>query len=130
VGEEARLAPSPLAADVWKMSISVREIFPPDAPEAEALAEACRRVFDPELPVDVWALGLIRSIEVEPFGRVVVEMALTSPGCPSAQALPDAVRRACEAVVGDGRVSVLVRLDPPWDASWVEADARLALGLP
>ena len=104
--------------------------MPKDAPEGADLIAACRTVCDPELPIDVWALGLIRSVEVEPFGRVVVEMALTSPGCPSAQKLPDAVRRACENVVGEGRVSVLVRLDPPWDPSWVEEDARLALGFP
>jgi metal-sulfur cluster biosynthetic enzyme len=107
-----------------------RRLIPEDAPEGPALIAACREVFDPELPIDVWALGLIRSIEVEPFGRVVVEMALTSPGCPSAQDLPAAVRRACEAVAGEGRVSVLVRFDPPWDSSFVEEDARLALGLP
>ena len=104
--------------------------MPKDAPEGADLIAACRTVFDPELPIDVWALGLIRSIEIEPFGRVVIEMALTSPGCPSAQKLPDAVRRACENVVGEGRVSVLVRFDPPWDPSWVEEDARLALGFP
>lgn len=112
------------------MDAPCRRVVPEDAPEGADLIAACRTVFDPELPIDVWALGLIRSIEVEPFGRVVVEMALTSPGCPSAQKLPDAVRRACENVVGEGRVSVLVRFDPPWDPSWVEEDARLALGFP
>lgn len=112
------------------MDAPCRRVAPEDAPEGADLIGACRTVFDPELPVDVWALGLIRSVEIEPFGRVVVEMALTSPGCSSAQELPDAVRRACEDVVGEGRVSVLVRFDPPWDPSWVEEDARLALGLP
>lgn len=106
-----------------------RDIIPADAPERSALISACRKVFDPELSIDVWSLGLIRSIEVEPLGRVIVEMALTSPGCPAARELPDAVRRACEEVVGVGRVTVWVRFDPPWDPSWIEEDVRLVLGL-
>lgn len=94
-----------------------------------AVINAIATVYDPEIPVDIYQLGLIYAIEIEEPGRVKIEMTLTAPACPSAQELPEAVRLAVSSVEGVSDVQVEVVWDPPWDPSRMSDDARLALNM-
>ena len=94
-----------------------------------AVVDAISGVYDPEIPVNIYELGLIYAIDIEDDGRVKVEMTLTAPGCPSAQELPDQVREAVLAVDGVKDVTVETVWDPPWDPSRMSDDARLQLNM-
>lgn len=96
--------------------------------EAQVI-EALRTCFDPEIPVNVYELGLIYGIEVDPSGGVEVRMTLTSPNCPAAGTLPGEVREKVRTIPGvtDARVEVV--FDPPWDQSRMSEAAKLELGL-
>jgi FeS assembly SUF system protein len=96
--------------------------------EREVVA-ALRTCFDPEIPVDIYELGLIYDVSVGADGAVGIRMTLTSPGCPAAQELPAEVERTVRAVPGvtDARVEVV--FDPPWDSCKMSDAARLQLGL-
>ena len=95
----------------------------------EGVIAAIKTVFDPEIPVDIYELGLIYAIELGEDGRVKVEMTLTTPSCPSAQELPAQVEEAVRAVPGVTDVLVEVVWDPPWDQSRMSEDSRLALNM-
>ena len=88
-----------------------------------------KTVFDPEIPVDIYELGLIYAVEIADDGKVKVEMTLTTPSCPSAQELPAQVEEAVRMVPGVSDVEVEVVWDPPWDQSRMSEDARLALNM-
>lgn len=94
-----------------------------------AVLEAICTVFDPEIPVNIYELGLIYAVEIGEAGAVKVEMTLTAPGCPSAQELPEQVHNAIAALPGVGRVDVLTVWDPPWDPSRMSDEARLQLNM-
>jgi len=96
--------------------------------EAE-VTEALRNCFDPEIPVNIYELGLIYEVKVEPSGAVAIRMTLTSPNCPAAQSLPGEVRERIKAIPGVTDVSVDVVWDPPWDPSRMSEAARLQLGM-
>jgi FeS assembly SUF system protein len=96
--------------------------------EAEVI-EAMRNVFDPEIPVNIYELGLIYEVKVEPTGAVAVRMTLTSPSCPAAQSLPGEVRERIKAIPGVTDVSVDVVWDPPWDPNRMTEAAKLQLGM-
>jgi FeS assembly SUF system protein len=98
-------------------------------PTEDALIAACATVYDPEIPVNIYELGLIYVIDIQDDGQVKVEMTLTAPGCPSAQELPEQVRDAVLAVPGVAGCDVDVVWDPPWDPSRMTEDARLALNM-
>ncbi len=98
-------------------------------PSEEALIAACASVYDPEIPVNIYELGLIYTIDINDAGEVKVEMTLTAPACPSAQELPEQVRDAILAVPGVATCDVEVVWDPPWDQSRMTEDARLALNM-
>lgn len=103
----------------------------PDEPLAErtAVEEALREVYDPEIPVNIYDLGLIYSLEIAQDGTVEATMTLTAPACPVAGTLPGEVARAIAGVPGTGEVTVTLTWDPPWDKDKMSEDARLALGL-
>jgi len=84
--------------------------------------------FDPEIPVNIYDLGLIYGIKVDPSGAVEIQMTLTSPNCPSAQELPMEVEAKVRAIPGVTAVKVDVVFDPPWDPSKMSEAARLELG--
>lgn len=98
-------------------------------PSEDALIAACASVFDPEIPVNIYELGLIYAIDIDDAGAVKVEMTLTAPACPSAQELPEQVRDAILTVPGVTACDVDVVWDPPWDQSRMSEDARLALNM-
>ncbi len=104
---------------------------PPPAPKVseDAVISMLKTVFDPEIPVDIYELGLIYAVEIEDDGRVKVEMTLTTPSCPSAQELPSQVEESIRMVPGVTDVQVEVVWDPPWDQSRMSEDARLAMNM-
>lgn len=97
--------------------------------DEEKVIEMLKTVFDPEIPVDIYELGLIYAVEIADDGKVKVEMTLTTPSCPSAQELPGQVEEALRLVPGVTDVQVEVVWDPPWDPSRMSEDARLALNM-
>ena len=91
--------------------------------------DALKTVFDPELPVDIYELGLVYAIEIGDDGSVKVEMTLTTPACPSAQELPAMAEEAVRLVPGVTDCKVEIVWDPPWDQSRMSEDARLGMNL-
>lgn len=90
---------------------------------------ALKTVYDPEIPADIYEIGLIYKIEIADDRRVTVDMTLTTPNCPSAQELPKMVENAVASVPGVGEVKVNVVWDPPWDPSRMTDEARLTLNM-
>lgn len=103
----------------------------PDEPLAERIAveNAMREVYDPEIPVNIYDLGLIYRLDIAEDGKIDVLMTLTAPACPVAGTLPGEVARAIASVPGTGEVTVTLTWDPPWDKDKMSEDARLALGI-
>ncbi len=93
------------------------------------VVDALATVFDPEIPVNIYELGLIYDIDVTGAGEVRIRMTLTSPSCPSAQTLPHEVEYKVGRIPGVTDVSVEVVWDPPWDPSRMTEAARLELGM-
>jgi len=98
-------------------------------PTEDALLAAIATVYDPEIPVNIYELGLIYAVEIDDANAVKVEMTLTAPGCPSAQELPVQVQDAVMAVPGVTSCTVDTVWDPPWDPSRMTEEARLALNM-
>jgi FeS assembly SUF system protein len=98
-------------------------------PSEDALIEAIATVYDPEIPVNIYELGLIYTVEISDEGAVEVEMTLTAPACPSAQELPEQVQQAVLAVPGVTSCHVETVWDPPWDPSRMTEEARLQLNM-
>ena len=103
------------------------------APEHDQLKDdlvaALKTVFDPEIPVDIYELGLIYRLDVDPERNIEVDMTLTAPGCPVAGDMPGWVENAVSSVPGVGQVKVNLVFDPPWDPSRMSDEARLALNM-
>ncbi len=95
----------------------------------DAVINAIATVYDPEIPVNIYELGLIYAVEISDAGNVRVEMTLTAPACPSAQELPEMVRDAIAKIDGVGDVSVDTVWDPPWDPSRMSEEAKLSLNM-
>jgi FeS assembly SUF system protein len=93
------------------------------------VVDALRGVYDPEIPLNIYELGLIYGIDVDPSGSVTVRMTLTAAGCPAAQVLPCEVEQRVRALPGVTGVAVDLTFDPPWDPSRMSEAARLQLGL-
>ena len=93
------------------------------------LVAALKTVYDPEIPVDIYELGLIYRLEVDDDRNVEVDMTLTAPGCPVAGDMPGWVENAVSSVPGVGQVKVKLVFDPPWDMSRMTDEARLALNM-
>ncbi len=91
--------------------------------------EAISSVYDPEIPVNIWELGLIYELRVEPSGAILVRMTLTAPACPSAQTLPGEVESRIRAVEGVTDVRVDVVWEPAWTPDRMSEAAKLQLGM-
>ena len=90
---------------------------------------ALKTVYDPEIPSDIYELGLVYKIDIADDRAVTVEMTLTTPNCPSAQELPTMVENAVASVPGVGEVKVNIVWDPPWDPSRMSDEARALLNM-
>ena len=109
------------------------------APQAEETAdngmtlrdkviEALKTVYDPEIPVDIYELGLIYEINVYPINNVYILMTLTSPSCPAAEVIPDEVQAKVKAIPGVNDVKVEITFDPPYSQEMMSEAAKLQLG--
>ena len=98
-------------------------------PLKNAIIEALKKVYDPEIPVNIYDLGLIYHISIDPQGLVKIEMTLTSPDCPVAQTFPGIVENAVNNVAGVSEVQVELVWDPPWSSENMSAAAKLHLGI-
>ncbi len=99
----------------------------PEALEGRVV-EALKTCYDPEIPVDIYELGLIYKVEIEDEQRVAITMTLTSPMCPVAEILPGEVETRVRAVEGVSAAAVELVWDPPWNPSMMSEAARLELG--
>ena len=94
-----------------------------------ALVEAVSKVFDPEIPVNIYELGLVYALEADTNANVQVRMTLTAPACPAAQTIPIEVERRLREVDGVNEVKVKIVWDPPWTREKMSEAAKLSLGL-
>ncbi len=95
----------------------------------DGVVTALKTVYDPEIPADVYEIGLIYKIDIAGDRAVTVDMTLTTPNCPSAQELPKMVENAVASVPGVGEVKVNIVWEPPWDPSRMSDEARLVLNM-
>jgi FeS assembly SUF system protein len=99
-----------------------------DHPLYEQVVEACRTVYDPEIPVNIFDLGLVYTVAISPENDVDIIMTLTAPGCPVAGEMPGWVSDAVEPLAGVKSVNVRMTFDPPWGMDMMSDEARLELG--
>lgn len=99
-----------------------------DHPLYEPICEACRTVHDPEIPVNIFDLGLIYTVEIDDASNVAIKMSLTAPGCPVAGEMPGWVQDAVEPIPGVQSVSVELVWEPQWGMDMMSDEARLELG--
>lgn len=93
------------------------------------IVKALKTVYDPEIPADIYELGLIYRVDIAEEGFVEIDMTLTAPGCPVAGEMPVWVKNAVSAVPGVSEVKVNMVFDPPWDQSRMSDEARVALDM-
>jgi FeS assembly SUF system protein len=114
--------PAPVAVDD-------DEVLDAYEPLRNDIIAALKTVYDPEIPSDIYELGLIYSIDIDAERNVAIAMTLTAPGCPVAGEMPKWVENAVNAVPGVSNTSVVMTFDPPWDQSRMSDEARLALNM-
>ena len=130
---EAQVAQTPSDADDVPAESIDETATPEISPEMQALTEeivgALKSVYDPEIPVDIYELGLIYRVEVTDDRDVNIDMTLTAPGCPVAEHMQVWVQDAVSALDGIGDVKVSMVFEPPWDPSRMTDEARVALNM-
>ena len=94
----------------------------------QEIIQVLKKIFDPEIPVDIWELGLIYEVKINEEGNVYIKMTLTSPACPVAGSLPPEVKEKVQKVKGVKDVVVDLVWDPPWDKEMMSEEAQLELG--
>jgi FeS assembly SUF system protein len=120
------------AADPPAEAALAPDAAPPDGELArltDDVIAALKTVYDPEIPSDIYELGLIYKIDIADDRAVTIDMTLTTPNCPSAQELPTMVENAVASVAGVGEVKVNIVWDPPWDPSRMSDEARAMLNM-
>jgi FeS assembly SUF system protein len=124
-------APGIAASDEQSKDSSTASALPPEEIErlTNEIVAALKTVYDPEIPADIYELGLIYKVEIDDDRNVVVNMTLTAPGCPVAGEMPIWVENAVNAVPGIAGTKVNIVFDPPWDQSRMSDEARLAVGM-
>ncbi len=124
--------------DVWSLGVK-REPLSPHLPLQQSLSEpegleaqvidGLRNIYDPEIPVNIYDLGLIYDLDVTPSGQVHIRMTLTAPNCPVAQSFPEMVQAALRWIPGVTDVEVELVWEPPWNQERMSEAARLQLGM-
>jgi FeS assembly SUF system protein len=124
---DTKAAEQPTTAAVAQPGSSI----PPEQLEqlTADIVAALKTVYDPEIPADIYELGLIYKIDVDDDRNIAIDMTLTAPGCPVAGEMPTWVENAVAAVPGVGQVKVTLTFDPPWDKDRMSDEAKLALGM-
>ncbi len=121
-----------MPVDLVKLATDGRpELESGDGPEGlrDRVIEALQTVHDPEIPVNIYELGLIYRLDIDADGRVAIDMTLTAPNCPVADLIPDQVMEAVQEVDGVQAADVNLVWEPVWDPSRMSEEARLALGI-
>ena len=95
----------------------------------QQVIDVIKTCFDPEIPVDIWELGLIYEIRIDPGNDVFVKMTLTSPACPVAETLPVEVEQKIKAIPDVNNAKVEITFDPPWDKEMMSEEAKMELGM-
>ena len=95
----------------------------------QRVIEALQTIYDPEVPVNIYEMGLIYGVDLDPLGNASVSMTLTAPNCPAAQSLPMEVEEKVRAVDGVNDVHLEIVWEPPWDPSLMSDAAKLQLGM-
>ena len=105
--------------------------IPPDdlARMTDDIVAALKTVYDPEIPVDIYELGLIYKVDIDDDRNVAIDMTLTAPGCPVAGDMPGWVENAVSSVPGVQAVKAQIVFDPPWDHSRMSEEARMAMNM-
>ena len=115
------------------IDVSGAPVTPPTDEEIARITEdvigQLKSVYDPEIPVDIYELGLIYKVELEDDRLLKVDMTLTAPGCPVAGEMPEWVREACEVVAGVRKCEVSMTFDPPWTMDRMSDEAKLELNM-
>jgi FeS assembly SUF system protein len=136
--DDNKAAPTPVAADPAveaPLAPNSEAGKPAGLPEGELarltddVIGALKTVYDPEIPADIYEIGLIYRVDIADDRAVTVDMTLTTPNCPSAQELPVMVENAVASVAGVGEVKVNIVWDPPWDPSRMSDEARAVLNM-
>ena len=122
--------PETTPAPTATLAADATDAAPADPSDVEnGIVDALKTVFDPEIPVNIYELGLIYDVDVQDGGHVQVKMTLTSPGCPVAGSLPGEVKAKVENVPGVTSADVELVWDPSWNPSMMSEAARLQLGM-
>ena len=118
-------------AEIKANPMETLSALPPEETErlTTEIIAGLKTVFDPEIPADIYELGLIYKVDIADDRTVTVDMTLTTPNCPSAQELPLMVENAVSSVAGVGPVNVNIVWDPPWDQSRMSDEARATLNM-
>lgn len=94
----------------------------------DKIVAVLKTIFDPEIPVDIYELGLIYEVRISKEGVVEIDMTLTSPNCPVAESLPKDVKEKVEGIDGVSEAHINIVFDPPWDKDMMSEEAKLELG--
>lgn len=94
----------------------------------DKIVDTLKTIYDPEIPVDIYELGLIYEVKISKEGLVDIDMTLTSPNCPVAESLPNDVKQKVESIEGVSEAHVHIVFDPPWDKDMMSEAAKLELG--
>ncbi len=108
--------------------MSEQQVKTEEATRKDKVVEALKTVYDPEIPVDIYELGLIYEISVFPVNNVYILMTLTSPNCPAAESIPAEVEHNVKQIEGVNDVSVEITFDPPYSQDMMSEAAKLELG--
>ncbi len=95
---------------------------------SDAIIEVLKTVYDPEIPVNIYELGLVYNVKVDDNYNAYVLMTLTAPNCPVAESLPEEVKERVKGIEGINDVEVVLTFDPPWDKDMMSEEAMLELG--
>jgi FeS assembly SUF system protein len=124
---------SGLSSDAAVAALAARPAAPADAQknplEQKVIDEALKKCFDPEIPVNIWELGLIYDVNVSPEGLANVKMTLTAPACPVAGSLPGEVEQKIKGIPGIADAKVELVWEPPWTAEMMSRVAKVMLGM-
>jgi FeS assembly SUF system protein len=128
---EAGQAVETVSAPIIPNKVETRSVLPPEETErlGSDIVAALKTVYDPEIPADIYELGLIYKVDIKDDRAVDVEMTLTTPNCPAAAELPTMVENAVASVVGVGPVSVSIVWEPAWTPERMSDEARLVLNM-
>ena len=127
----AATAPAEPSTGSTQVTVEHSSAIPPDemARLSDEIVGALKTVYDPEIPADIYELGLIYKVDVDDDRVVKVDMTLTTPNCPSAAELPAMVENAVASVAGVREAKVNIVWDPPWDPSRMSDEARVVLNM-